>query len=321
MTRIYSLAILLAGLGVASAARADIKINELYYSPEDPSEGRQFFEIVNTAGAAPLTGLWLLEIEGDPSLTADQLDNPGEVLNAINLGSFSTGSNGLFLWRDSETIVLDNDVAPGVQGPGATPVGFGGRAQVFGFEDSTDIPDPMNPGEEIEVDIYVNDVHSFLLVSGFTGAVGDDLDALDSGVLSTSSFTSVLDGVAIFEDGALGFPYAGQFPGGTVFEGGFGPDMWGRTPGAGPWLFFDSGSGEDDENYVGPFFANDGNGTPAGSEAAFQDGTPIVVTPASQFLYATPGGGNLSGVVPEPSAATLASVVMVTFSLTRRRSR
>jgi hypothetical protein len=318
MTRTLSLALLVA-LGVASAARADIKINELYYSPEDPSEGRQFFEIINTAGAAPLTGLWLLEIDGDPAQADGQLDNPGQVLNAINLGAFSTGPNGLFLWRDSDTIVLDNDVAPGVQGPGITPVGFGGRAQAFGFEDSTDIPDPNDPNEEIEVVTYANDVHSFLLVSGFTGAVGDDLDALDSGVLNTSTFTSVLDGIAIFEDGSLGFPYAGQFPGGTVFQGGFGPDAWARTPGAGQWLFFDSGSGEEDEDYVGPFFANDGNGTPAGSEAAFQDGTPLVVTPASQFLYVTPGAGNLSGIVPEPAAATLAAMTLAAFAAIRRR--
>ena len=44
---------------------------------------------------------------------------------------------------------------------------------------------------------------TMLLVSGFTGTVGQDLDAGDDGVLDSAPWTSVLDGVA-FSDGAAG---------------------------------------------------------------------------------------------------------------------
>ena len=47
-----------------------------------------------------------------------------------------------------------------------------------------------------------------LLVSGFTGAVGDDLDTYNDGVLDAPPWTSVLDGVAFTDGTAVSWPYA-----------------------------------------------------------------------------------------------------------------
>lgn len=288
----------------SQAAFADLQINELYFSPEDPKEDRQFFEINSTTGATSLSNLWFLEIEGDLPLEATQLDNPGQVLNAFNLSSFSTGTNGLFLWRDSATVIDIDPVTGGVQGPdAATVVQTAPFTQIFGYEEEDD-------DENL---IYENNVHTFLLVEGFTGAVGDDLDGDDDGVLD-AAWTSFIDGIAEAEDGDPGYQYASQFGGRDVLLG-FGADVFQRRPSDGLWMFFDSGSGEDEPaGFPGPFFANDGSG-PGDSDAAFEDGTEITVNPASTFLYATPGGANVQ--IPEPTTL-LFGVFCGLLGLTRR---
>lgn len=71
-----------------------------------------------------------------------------------------------------------------------------------------------------------NGTISVLLVQGFSGAAGQDLDSDDDGQIDTEPFTSVVDSVAIF-DGDLGDPtYAGapvlapDFDSGTQRVGG-----------------------------------------------------------------------------------------------------
>ena len=282
----------LAGLLVCTqAALADLKINEIYFSPEDPKNDRQFFEIASTTGATPLSNVWFLEIEGD--LPIDVQDNPGTVLNAFDLSSFSTGSSGLFLSRDSPTVIDIDPTTPGVQGPDAsTVVNVAPFTQIFGFEGPTE--------EEFQ-----NNVHTFLLVEGFTGAIGDDLDPEDDGTL-LAPWANFLDGIAQAEDGDAGFQYAGQFGGSDILLG-FGADVYQRRPSDGLWMLFDSSSGDGElAGYPGPFFANDGSG-PGDSDAAFEDGTEITVDPTSMFLYATPGAANLE--IPEPSSLLLMSVL------------
>ena len=148
---------------LSSQATAAVKLNEIYFSPEDPKDDRQFFELISdTGGVESLDGLWLLEIEGDLPIPTLQ-DNPGQVLNAVSLAGLSTGTNGLFLWRDTAT-VLDNSPAAGVQGPGTSGINmlaaFG--PQILGF----DLEEEIN-GEDF--DIYQNNVHTFLLVDGYSG--------------------------------------------------------------------------------------------------------------------------------------------------------
>lgn len=281
------------GMALASAAQAAIKFSEIYYSPEQPEMGRQFIELRSTTGGVEsLSDLWIIEIDGDAGNVPGLQDNPGTVLTAINLGSHSTGTNGLFMWRDSATI-LDNSPTAGVQGPGATTVLtldlFPGRVDL-GYEGD----------EGGGTKIYENDIANFLLVSGFTGSVGMDLDTeanaiKGDGTLNLTPWTSVLDAISVKEAPDPGFQYA-ESVGGVNFVGGFGSDLFSWDPVENMWAFFDSGSGEGNAAYVGPFYANDGSGFFGPSDAGFQDGREINSAPDSRFLYATPGAPNVSGV-------------------------
>ena len=97
-----------------------------------------------------------------------------------------------------------------------------------------------------------------LLVSGFTGAVGDDLDTNDDCVLDATPWASVVDGVALIEEPnppvateceyatGLGLPTVGP-------DGAFAPGLTGRDPdGTGPWV-------------IGPFDPLSGGDTPGAS--------------------------------------------------------
>lgn len=277
----------------SKSASADVFLNEIFYSPEQPEEGRQFIELrSSTGGSESLDNLWILEIDGDAGNIPSLQDNPGTVLSAIELNGFSTGSNGLFLWRDSAT-VLDNSPAAGVQGPGSSGVLtldlFPGRVDL-GFEGDE------NGGTKI----FENDVTNFLLVENFTGAVGQDLDTDGNSIQGDGNFditpwTRVLDALSAREVGDPGFLYA-EGLGGVNFEGSFGADVFSFDPVEDMWAFYDSGTGEGDPSNVGPYFANDGGGFFGASDAGFEDGRVIHVASDSKFLYTTPGAENISGV-------------------------
>lgn len=271
-----------------------IHFNEIYYSPEDPEDGRQFIELRSTTGGIEsLDNLWILEIDGDAGNIPGLQDNPGTILNAINLSGLSTGSNGLFMWRDSASIVLDNSKAPGVQGPGDTTVLaldlFPGRVDL-GYEGD----------EGGGPKIFENDVSNFLLVQNFTGSIGLDLDNENNaikgdGIFNLTPWTAVIDAISVKENVDPGFQYAGGV-GGVDFVGTFGSDIYSWDPVENMWAFFDSGSGEGDGSYVGPFYANDGTSFYGSNDAGYQDGRTIYVSASSDFLYATPGAPNVTGV-------------------------
>lgn len=152
--------------GVLAAGFAyPIQINEIFFNPDGADNGFEFFEIQG-ANSASLAGLSLLVIEGDGT-------GSGVVDQAFALSSFSLGSNGLFLWRDSATVLSP--------APHASTV-----VNVADF----------NPDIE-------NGTNSFLLVSGFTGAVGNDLDTNNDGTFETTPWSSITDSVA-WTDGTAG---------------------------------------------------------------------------------------------------------------------
>ena len=110
--------------------------------------GQEFFEIESdTGGVESLDGLTLIIVEGDSA------SNPGEVDQVINLSPFSTGANGLFLWADAI-------LRPGFAAAAGTSVHI---ADFF--------PD------------LENGTSTYILVRGFTGFLGDDLDADDDGMI------------------------------------------------------------------------------------------------------------------------------------------
>ncbi len=72
---------------------------------------------------------------------------------------------------------------------------------------------------------FENGTVSLLLVSGFTGSLGDDLDTDDDGVLDVLPWDAIVDAVAVNDGGAADFSYGGtslpqNFPGSTFTVGG-----------------------------------------------------------------------------------------------------
>src|SRR5262245_19613728 len=100
MSKKLVVGIFLIWILASSLAQAAVKFSEIYFSPEEPKQGRQFIELRGlTGGIESVSNLSILEIEGD--LT----DNAGKIQTVINLAGFSTGANGLFMWRDSATVL------------------------------------------------------------------------------------------------------------------------------------------------------------------------------------------------------------------------
>ncbi len=70
---------------------------------------------------------------------------------------------------------------------------------------------------------FENGTTTFLLVTGFTGTNGDDLDINDNGILDVMPWTEIIDGVALTDASATDFTYAGVTaigPDGTFLPSG-----------------------------------------------------------------------------------------------------
>lgn len=117
-------------------------------------------------------------------------------------------------------------------------------------------------------DVLENGTSTLFLVDGFTGAVGDDLDAADDGTLDSAPWASVVDDVSVDDGGTGDHAYAGvtltpTFDGAGVTVGGASrlpdgtstgsPSDWGRND-------FDGAGLEGETGWTG-------TGTPAAGEA------------------------------------------------------
>lgn len=160
---------LVAACGLATAASADIRLNEFLINPPGTDNGQEFFELAGPAGSS-LAGYSLIFIEGDSAAA-------GTVDKIIDLSTYSIGSNGLLLWRDAVS-VIDTSTAAGVQGPSA-----GTTTVTVDF-----VPD-------IE-----NGTQTYLLVRSFTGSLNQDLDTNNDGTLDITPWASITDGFALIEN-------------------------------------------------------------------------------------------------------------------------
>jgi hypothetical protein len=182
---------------VSGLAQAQFTLSEAFVNPPGNDNGQEGFE-VRGAPNASLAGYFLLVVEGDGA-SAGTLDV------VLNLGAFSTGSNGLFLWRDAASAI----------NPAADPA------------TSINIAD-FNPDIE-------NGSNTFILGFGTPPAQGTDLDSDNDATLNAGALVgfTVVDAISILEndntpadnDGYaddLGFTNFGPFA-------GFTPDAFQRT--------------------------------------------------------------------------------------------
>lgn len=170
-------------------------LNEIGIS--DTGTDAEFFEVVGPA-TTDLLGLNLLVVSGieDPDF-GDGIDE-GEVIAQINLSGTIPG-DGFWTAMSPEA---------------ETTYGVAGDQ---GFPDNT----------------LANISATYLLVSGFTGAIGDDLDTDDDGTLDTTPWTAELDSIAVIDDD-LPLVYSATVVGP---DGAFLPPGAERCPdGSGDWF-------------------------------------------------------------------------------------
>lgn len=103
----------------------------------------------------------------------DGAGGSGTIESATDLTGSTTGTDGLFLVATAAMTIGTPDLVVGS----------------MGFENSDNV--------------------THLIVEGFTGAVGDDLDTLDAGTLDVTPWTSVVDAISIIENTDV--PASGEF--------------------------------------------------------------------------------------------------------------
>ncbi|MBK8557028.1 MAG: hypothetical protein IPL65_15210 [Lewinellaceae bacterium] len=217
----------------------------LFNPPGSPDNGYEYIEIKGPP-VVWLSGLWLLEIDGDGTAAGD-LDR------AIPLSSYTTGNNGLLLLRDAS-----NPIQP-------IPTSST-NVQVYDFS-----PD------------LENGTVTFALVQGFSGTPGSDLDPDNDGILDSQPWTAVLDAIALSDGnagdrqyaGAMGFPTQ-DFPeiNGPINDNAKGWakfsnvlyafDLDAGSPAGGPYLV---SSAWDQSGALNPYLAGTAILTPGNSSA------------------------------------------------------
>jgi hypothetical protein len=178
---------LLAVFG-AGTASAQFHLSEILVDLPGTDNGQEAIELRGAPNAS-LAGWGIVMLDGDTTAS-------GTVDQALDLGAFTTGANGLFLWRDAATVLLP---APDA----ATAL------HVADF----------NPDIE-------NGTITYLLGFGTLPAVNTDFDAGNDGTFDGAipGFT-VVDAVSYTDGGTSDSVYADEFAGGFVFpRSNFTPD-------------------------------------------------------------------------------------------------
>lgn len=156
-------------LGIGDNDFPFVLLNEVFVNPPGTDDNREYVELISpNGGDVPLTGLWLLEIEGDDS-------GSGFIDMAIDLSSYSTGANGLAL------------IGAGYE-----------TAQPWGelVDADTTLINLVRTPATME-----NGTVTLLLVSGFTGSLGQDVDTNNDGVFDAAPWVNIVDSVG-WTDGA-----------------------------------------------------------------------------------------------------------------------
>ena len=149
-----------------------VLIQEILHAPPTSAD-YEYFELVGDPNQS-LDGVTLLFVESDVQTSTGQIDQ------VIPLDGLSLGTNGLLLYSGSNALMPAPDA-------GTTVIN--------------------SPGFFIESPSY-----TAILVTGFSGSQGDDLDTDNDGVLNSMPWLTVLDAIGIPD--AVGEPVYGAEAGG-----------------------------------------------------------------------------------------------------------
>ena len=156
-----------------------------------------------------------------------------------------------------------------------------------------------------------NPTFTVILTDNFTGAIGDDLDALDDGTLNLATLGNILDSVGVSDATADDATLYGSILGGTdiLFNGQFDPLNVFRDASTGD--FFQSVTVDFGEPTarIGVFAANGGPELD-NADFSFDPTTPTLGSVNPSFGVVT---------IPEPSSLALLFGGLVSLTTTRRR--
>lgn len=152
-------------MAMVASAQAQIVINEIRID-QPGTDNQEYFELSGSAGASLNTLTYLV--------IGDGAGGSGVVEAVVSLAGLVIPGDGHFL--AAETTFTGS--APALW-PGGLPDALFGAAGL-NFENGDNV--------------------THLLVDGFTGANGNDLDTDDDGLLDSTPWTSVLDSVALIVD-------------------------------------------------------------------------------------------------------------------------
>ncbi len=163
----FNLADVTVSIADNDAASTSFLFNEVYVNNPGGDGNHEFIEILATP-STPLSDVWLLEIEGDGS-------NAGVIDNAQNLSTLVSGSNGLVLLGQN---YASNGTPWGSEVDAATTLAnlSGGTME--------------------------NGSITFILVEGFAGSVGEDIDNNNDGQVDVSLWTTIYDSVGWLDGGS-----------------------------------------------------------------------------------------------------------------------
>lgn len=242
------------GNHAAAPGNAPVLINEANINPPGEDLNFDYVELLSTSIAAQsMNDLTLLVI--DTSDGEDGMGNVGEITRVWPLDSLATGRNGLLLLGDGYR---------------------DGGPFSHGISPLTNTADPVGMGKDA---LASNDGIALVLVRGFSGKLGQDLDAENDDVLDVTPWTQVVDSI-VFGDYGFGFP--------NLSQGSYRPDNLSRAGGPAHLVANNSGSW-----YGGALLG--------------ATGTTTAFDPAKRFDYsgavpagaATPGTFNLGGVLDD----------------------
>ena len=218
-------------------------INEIMMNPPSADNGQEFVEFKGSAFGS-MSGITLVCIDGDGG-------QAGVIDQAMDLSAYSLGANGLLLIRDAATT--------------------------------------LSPSPDANTNVVVNDfspdiengANTFLIVTGFSGSTGDDLDTNNDGTLDVTPWTNVIDAIGIRDATPVNnHAYADQL-GGTDLpnQSGFIGDYIFRSENNGSWYYGDITGSTSPFGFVVNEFAN-------------ASGTIIDISTQFDFAHISPGTSN-----------------------------
>ncbi len=175
-------------MAVATGARAQFWINEVFFNPPGPDDRpHEFVELRGPANRV-LTNIYFLAIEGD----AD--GNPGTVLNVFDLDGVRMGGNGLLvLAQNSNSFLIHSNAVAliNTNGPG---FGDGGSSGTH------------HHGKDGRTDFESASITFMLVRAAKQPRPGDDIDGNDDGVPDGDEFAgwTVFDSVGVLDSSGAG---------------------------------------------------------------------------------------------------------------------